>query len=406
VDIEWGRFVRPAPGSRQTRYTVAGGCSSVGMRPGLPTLLVRQITGEQTTLHLGLDETIGALKEALRVEWGIEADAQQLLLAAGAASGVDAEAGGGGGLPLEEDEATTLRACGLADGAELLLTLQDAAQCAARRELRKAAKREAAERDARAEAERDRERIWAAERSRRCWHVATHALWVLLLLCGVAVCTLALWSRHADLGLVGWPVGCMLVVASSKGFGLSGNQTRREQQNAGHSEQWDGGRVLCLLAGFLFISFMGFGFSVGSCPATGDWLLSGSHWAFDHEDVTPRCSDRCSEESNGVCEDGGRGAVNSHCSLGEDTADCGCRNGTLGDWLTTSELERLERDPYDRSWHARGTVRACSTASGMLYVAVPFAVAAGVLVCSELQKMWNLGPLAEGVPPRRRGAAP
>ena len=43
-------------------------------------LLVRQITGEQTALHLSLDDTVGALKEALRAEWGIEADAQRLLL--------------------------------------------------------------------------------------------------------------------------------------------------------------------------------------------------------------------------------------------------------------------------------------------------------------------------------------
>ena len=40
----------------------------------LPMLLVRQITGEQTTLRLGLDDTVGALKEALRAEWGIEAE--------------------------------------------------------------------------------------------------------------------------------------------------------------------------------------------------------------------------------------------------------------------------------------------------------------------------------------------
>ena len=112
--------------------------------PRLPRLLlVRQITGEQTALHLSLDDTIGALKEALRTEWGIEADAQRLLLANYAAG--DAEAGGGG-LPLEEDETATLQACGLMDGAELLLTLQDAAQGAARRELREAARREAAER--------------------------------------------------------------------------------------------------------------------------------------------------------------------------------------------------------------------------------------------------------------------
>ena len=73
------------------------------------------------------------------MEWGIEADAQRLLLAnsaaAAAAGGDDVEAGGGG-LPLEEAEVATLRACGLVDGAELLLTLQDAAQGAARRELR------------------------------------------------------------------------------------------------------------------------------------------------------------------------------------------------------------------------------------------------------------------------------
>ena len=133
----------------------------------LPRLLVRQITGEQTTLRLGLYDTVGALKEALRAEWGIEADAQRLLLAqtAVAAAGGDAEAGESkGGLPLEEDEAATLRACGVADGAELLLTLQDAAQGAARRELREAARREAAER---AEAERklaEAERELAAER--------------------------------------------------------------------------------------------------------------------------------------------------------------------------------------------------------------------------------------------------
>ena len=105
----------------------------------LPRLLVRPITGEQTTLRLGLDDTVSALKEALRAEWGIEADAQRLLLAqtAVAAAGGDAEAGESkGGLPLEEDEAATLRACGVVDGAELLLTLQDAAQGAARRELR------------------------------------------------------------------------------------------------------------------------------------------------------------------------------------------------------------------------------------------------------------------------------
>jgi hypothetical protein len=130
-------------------------------RTRLPRLLVRQITGEQTTLRLGLDDTVGALKEALRAEWGIEADAQRLLLAqtAVAAAGGDAEAGESkGGLPLEEDEAATLRACGVVDGAELLLTLQDAAQGAARRELREAARREAAER---AEAERE----LAAERA-------------------------------------------------------------------------------------------------------------------------------------------------------------------------------------------------------------------------------------------------
>ena len=129
---------------------------------------MRQITGEQTTLRLGLDDTVGALKEALRAEWGIEADAQRLLLAqtAVAAAGGDAEAGESkGGLPLEEDEAATLRACGVADGTELLLTLQDAAQGAARRELREAARREAAER---AEAERklaEAERELAAERA-------------------------------------------------------------------------------------------------------------------------------------------------------------------------------------------------------------------------------------------------
>jgi hypothetical protein len=101
--------------------------------PRLPRLLVRQITGEQTVLHLSLDDTIGALKEALRAEWGIEADAQRLLLLAATAVG-DAEAGGGeGGLPLEADETVTLRACGLADGTELLLTPQDAAQGAGRR---------------------------------------------------------------------------------------------------------------------------------------------------------------------------------------------------------------------------------------------------------------------------------
>jgi hypothetical protein len=132
--------------------------AAAATEPRLPRLLVRQITGEQTALHLDLDDTIGSLKEALRVEWGIEADAQRLLLANSAAAGGDAETGGGGGLPLEEDEVATLRACGLADGAELLLTLQDAAQGAARRELREAARREAAER---AEAERQ----LAAERA-------------------------------------------------------------------------------------------------------------------------------------------------------------------------------------------------------------------------------------------------
>jgi len=115
----------------------------------LPRLLVRQITGEQTALHLGLDDTIGSLKEALRAAWGIEADAQRLLLTNSAAAKGDASVGGG--LPLKEDEAATLRACGLADGTELLLTLQDTAQGAARRELRETARREAAER---AEAER------------------------------------------------------------------------------------------------------------------------------------------------------------------------------------------------------------------------------------------------------------
>jgi hypothetical protein len=79
------------------------------------------------------------------VEWGIEADAQRLLLAAAAAGDREAT-GGGGGLPLEEDEAATLRACGLTDGTELLLTLQEATQGAARRELRETASMEVAER--------------------------------------------------------------------------------------------------------------------------------------------------------------------------------------------------------------------------------------------------------------------
>eukprot|EP01046_Picozoa_sp_COSAG06_P029671 COSAG06_NODE_2770_length_6314_cov_1.878681_2_plen_442_part_00 len=139
--------------------------AAVATEPRLLRLLVRQITGEQTALHLCLDDTISALKEALRVEWGIEADAQRLLLANSAAGGDTEAGGGGGGLPLEEDEAATLRACGLADGAELLLTLQDAAQGARRRELREAARREAAER---AEAEHklaEAERVLAAERA-------------------------------------------------------------------------------------------------------------------------------------------------------------------------------------------------------------------------------------------------
>eukprot|EP01046_Picozoa_sp_COSAG06_P091223 COSAG06_NODE_37509_length_434_cov_1.146269_1_plen_86_part_01 len=49
--------------------------TAASTEPRLPRLLVRQITGEQTTLHLCLDDTISALKEALRAEWGIEADA-------------------------------------------------------------------------------------------------------------------------------------------------------------------------------------------------------------------------------------------------------------------------------------------------------------------------------------------
>jgi hypothetical protein len=101
------------------------------------------------------------------VEWGIEADAQRLLLAAAAAGDREAT-GGGGGLPLEEDEAATLRACGLADGAELLLTLQDAAQGAARRELRGAARRQAAEWAEVAERKRQKEqqRLQDAEHKR------------------------------------------------------------------------------------------------------------------------------------------------------------------------------------------------------------------------------------------------
>ena len=71
--------------------------------PRLPRLLIRQITGEQTALHLSLDDTIGALKEALRAEWDIEADAQRLLLANSALAA--------GGVPLEEDESATLRRC-------------------------------------------------------------------------------------------------------------------------------------------------------------------------------------------------------------------------------------------------------------------------------------------------------
>jgi hypothetical protein len=120
--------------------------AAAATEPRLPTrLLVRQITGEQTALHLSLDDTIGALKGALHAEWGIEADAQRLLLSQTAvAAGGEAEAGGG--LPLEEDEVATLRECKVIDGAELLLTLQDAAQGAARRELRETARREAAER--------------------------------------------------------------------------------------------------------------------------------------------------------------------------------------------------------------------------------------------------------------------
>eukprot|EP01043_Picozoa_sp_COSAG02_P019707 COSAG02_NODE_958_length_15648_cov_5.487620_9_plen_341_part_00 len=155
----------PPPTAETTGLLGSGGGANDDEDPTAaatePTrLLVRQITGEQTVLHLSLDDTVGALKEALRAEWGIEADAQRLLLSqtAVAAEG-DVEAGRGeGGLPLEEDETATLRACKLADGAELLLTLQDAAQGAARRELRETARREAAER---AEAERE----LAAERA-------------------------------------------------------------------------------------------------------------------------------------------------------------------------------------------------------------------------------------------------
>eukprot|EP01043_Picozoa_sp_COSAG02_P009403 COSAG02_NODE_318_length_24799_cov_9.884615_3_plen_240_part_00 len=142
----------PPPAAETTGLLESGGANDEDPKveatePRLPRLLVRQMTGEQTTLHLSLNDTIGALKEAVCAEWSIEADAQRLLLANSAAAG-DAEAGGEGGgrLPLEEDEAATLRACGLADGAELLLTLQDAVQGARRRELREAARREAAER--------------------------------------------------------------------------------------------------------------------------------------------------------------------------------------------------------------------------------------------------------------------
>lgn len=200
----------PPPLSSSNQQTTAGRWSPtagwVDPPPRLPTrLLVRQITGEQTTLHLSLNDTVGTLKEALRAEWGIEADAQRLLLAnedlllakegispalaraerrlavaklvsdrltssmdakipflppevieriakhvvpvirvpqdwllaqdAFTAGGDDAEVGGEV-LPLEEPDFATLRACGLLDGAELLLTVQDAAQGARRRMLR------------------------------------------------------------------------------------------------------------------------------------------------------------------------------------------------------------------------------------------------------------------------------
>ena len=176
----------PPPAAETTGLLANDDDPKVVTEPRLPRLLVRQITGEQTTLHLSLNDTIGALKEALRAEWGIEADAQRLLLANSAAAG-DAEAGGGGGLALEEDEAATLRACGLVDGAELLLTLQDAAQGARQRELREAARREAAERAERAEADRE----LAADMLRACcgfisfMSAAFALVWLIMITIGV-----------------------------------------------------------------------------------------------------------------------------------------------------------------------------------------------------------------------------
>jgi hypothetical protein len=172
-----------------------------------------------------------------------------------------------------------------------------------------------------------------------------------------------------------------------------------------------GEKVWCLLLVFSAFSFFAILDSVRDCPWTGDDVLAAP---------TPRCSDMCymtglivghiigsdsSEEriGNGVCEDGGRDAASSHCNLGSDMTDCGCRNGTIiADWLNTSQLER---DPYERSWGERGELGQCHAASRGPFYAGLATGAIAVLMCLELRQTWDLVP-PEGVPPRARWDQP